>query len=41
VLVTHDPAVARHAHRQIHLKDGHIVRQERSRTPAAEALPAP
>ena len=28
VLVTHDPIVARHAHRVIHLKDGRIERIE-------------
>jgi len=32
VLVTHDPIVARHAHRTIHLKDGRIERVERNGT---------
>ncbi len=36
VLVTHDPIVARHAHRVIHLKDGRIERVENNdRTVAA------
>jgi len=32
VLVTHDPIVARHAHRTIHLKDGRIERVEQNGT---------
>src|SRR5579862_802544 len=37
VLVTHDPGVARHAHRTIHLKDGRIERVE---GPSRPAIPA-
>jgi len=47
VLVTHDPAVAALAGRQIHLRDGRVERDERAATPfpaapiapAAEVLP--
>jgi putative ABC transport system ATP-binding protein len=28
VLVTHEHDIAQHAHRQIHLRDGHIERDE-------------
>ena len=35
VLVTHDPTVARHAHRTVHLKDGRIERVEQNSRPAA------
>jgi putative ABC transport system ATP-binding protein len=35
VLVTHDPTVARHAHRVIHLKDGRIERVETNDRAAA------
>jgi putative ABC transport system ATP-binding protein len=35
VLVTHDPTVARHAHRVIHLKDGRIERIEENDRAAA------
>jgi putative ABC transport system ATP-binding protein len=37
VLVTHDPIVARHAHRVIHLKDGRIERIETNDRAAATA----
>ena len=41
VLVTHDPAVAALAGRQIHLRDGRVERDERAvvLAPAAEVLP--
>jgi len=45
ILVTHDPAVARHAHRRIELLDGRVVndtgaRTQRGRASAAPAAPA-
>jgi len=38
VLVTHDPAVGALADRLIHLRDGHIEREEASALPAAPAV---
>jgi ABC-type lipoprotein export system ATPase subunit len=35
ILVTHDPAVASVAHRQIEIRDGRVVRESRSNAPAA------
>ncbi len=37
ILVTHDPTVARHAHRVVHLKDGRIERVELNDRAAAPA----
>lgn len=37
VLVTHDPAVARHSDRLVYLRDGRIEREERTTRPAAES----
>jgi putative ABC transport system ATP-binding protein len=41
VLVTHDPNVARHAHRVVHLKDGRIERIEKNDRAAAVLTGAP
>jgi putative ABC transport system ATP-binding protein len=39
VLVTHEPDVARHARRTVHLRDGEIARDEAIATPLAAAAP--
>jgi putative ABC transport system ATP-binding protein len=39
VLVTHDPAVAALAGRQIHLRDGRVERDEKARVPAPAEVP--
>ena len=36
VFVTHDPLVARHTRRIVHLKDGRIVGEERVENPIQE-----
>ena len=41
VLVTHDPAVAALAGRQIHLRDGRVERDERASVAAAPAAEVP
>jgi putative ABC transport system ATP-binding protein len=41
VLVTHDPSVARHAHRIVHLRDGRIERIEELRPRTAPVAEAP
>ena len=41
VMVTHDPTVARHAHRTIEISDGRIISDTRDDTQAAKAHPQP